>query len=323
MVDVSHAVRDPGGRVPCFGDADDGRVLPAGRERPATHDHLLWAAAALLGTDRPGDGLPSPEVAWNYGVGAWQRAREAPRAAAARSRAFRDGGIFVLAGNRGRAVVRCGDVGQNGNGGHAHNDLFSYELSYDRPVVVDPGTYVYTADPGARNRFRSTAAHSTVTVDEEEINPIRPGQLFRLRQVARPQVLSWEADDEGTRLVAAHDGYRRLPARVTHERSFELGRSSGTLAIRDRLTGTGEVVVRCRVHLAPDADPAPSSERSFELCGGDVALEFDGDGIEVTVEDGEVSPSYGVRVPAPVIVATVSGALPLRLGHRFSRRRPG
>jgi hypothetical protein len=323
MVDVSHAVRGPGGRTPCVGDADDGRVLPAGSARPATHDHLLWAAAALLGTARPSDGEPSPEVAWNYGVDAWLRAREAPPAPAARSRAFREGGIFVLAGGGGRAVVRCGDVGQNGNGGHAHNDLFSYELSYDRPVVVDPGTYVYTADPDARNRFRSTAAHSTVTVEEEEINPIRPGQLFRLRQVARPRVLSWEADDESTRLVAVHDGYRRLPARVMHERSFELGRSSGALAVRDSLTGSGEVVARCRVHLAPGADPVPASERSFELCGGSVALEFEGEGVGLEIEDGEVSPSYGVKVPAPVIVATVSGALPLRLGHRFTRRRPG
>ena len=45
-------------------------------------------------------------------------------------------------------VVRCGDVGQNGNGGHAHNDLLSYELC--RGIgrwSSTPGTYVYYGRP--------------------------------------------------------------------------------------------------------------------------------------------------------------------------------
>lgn len=323
MVDVSLAVRGPGGRIPAFGDADDGRVLPAGSRRGSTHDHLLWAAAGLLGTPRPGGGDPSPEVAWNFGLDAWARAREAPAPRRPRSRAFREGGVFVLAGDAARAVVRCGGVGQNGNGGHAHNDLLSYELSYDRPVVVDPGTYVYTADPEARNRFRSTAAHSTVTVDDEEINPIAPGELFRLRQLARPSVLRWEPGDARTTFAASHDGYRRLASGVVHERRFELESSSGELSVSDRLSGRGEAVARCRVHLAPGARPVAAGERAFSLCGGDVRLEFDGEGVALSVESGEFSPSYGVKEPAPVIVATVSGPLPLRFGHRFSREAGG
>ena len=319
MVGASLAVRGPGGRTPAFGDADDGRVLPASSRRSSTHDHLLWAAAGLLGTPRPADGEPAAEVAWNFGLEAWRRAADAPGAPAPRSIAFRDGGVYVLAGEAVRAAVRCGGVGQNGNGGHAHNDLLSYELSYDRPVVIDSGSYVYSADPAARNSFRSTAAHSTVVVDGEEINPIAPGELFRLRGLAQPTVLGWEAGEATTSLRASHDGYRRLDAGVIHERGFELDHATGELRVADLLRGSGDVAASCRVHLAPDTRPVAVSEHAFSLCDGAVELEFSGEGIEVAIEPGEISPSYGVREPAPVIVATVSGELPLRFGHRFSR----
>jgi hypothetical protein len=323
MVEVSLAVRQPGGRTPAIGDADDGRVLPATSFRRSTHDPLLWAAAGLLGTPRPTDGEPSAEVAWNFGLQAWSRTGAAPPPPAPRSVAFRDGGVYVLATPGVHAVVRCGGVGQNGNGGHAHNDMLSYELTYDRPVVVDPGSYVYTADPVARNRFRSTASHSTVVVDGEEINPIVASELFRLRQVARPSLLRWEVDASMTSMVAAHDGYRRLDPAVVHERGFELDAASAELRISDRLTGRGTVTARCLVHLAPDTRPTAIGGHAFSLCDGAVKLEFSGDGIEVGIEPGEVSPSYGVRESAPVIVARVSGKLPLRFSHRFTRGHGG
>ena len=106
---------------------------------------------------------------------------------------------------------------------------------------------------------------------------------------------------------------------MIHERGFELDHATGELRVADLLRGSGDVAASCRVHLAPDTRPVAVSEHAFSLCDGAVELEFSGEGIEVAIEPGEISPSYGVREPAPVIVATVSGELPLRFGHRFSR----
>ena len=50
----------------------------------------------------------------------------------------------------------------------------------ETPLVVDPGSYVYTADPAERNLFRSTSFHSTVSVGGAEQNDLSPFELFRL-----------------------------------------------------------------------------------------------------------------------------------------------
>jgi hypothetical protein len=318
MLEASRVLRHPDGRLPQFGDGDSGRVLPASFERRPTLDHLLWLGAAVLDEGRPIPGNPDSEVAWTLGVAAWQRLASAPEAAPPAPTAFPNGGIYVLRGGRAQVFVRCGDVGQNGNGGHAHNDLFSFELSYGMPLIVDAGTYVYTSDPAARNAFRSTAAHNTVAVAGTELNPIPEHELFRLRQVARPRVEVWEDLDRHARLVARHDGYLRLQPGVTHRRSFVLEREDNRLEVRDELLGRGEQSAESFVHLAPGTLLKRIGDRQFEFsCDSEtVTLVFWGTS-EVELVEGWVSVRFGVRERAPVLVARSSGALPLCFGYEL------
>lgn len=76
-------------------------------------------------------------------------------------------------------TVRCGEVGQNGNDGHAHNDQFSITLHIDgADIVVDSGTYLYTPLPESRNEFRSMAAHFTIQQeDNREQDPWHHGRV--------------------------------------------------------------------------------------------------------------------------------------------------
>jgi len=68
-------------------------------------------------------------------------------------------------------AIRCGSIGQNGNGGHAHNDNLSFELNVKgRDFIVDGGSYLYTPLPKIRNQFRSTSAHNTLAIDGLEQN---------------------------------------------------------------------------------------------------------------------------------------------------------
>jgi hypothetical protein len=319
MLVATRSLRHPDGRLPQIGDGDSGRVLPAGSRRQPQADHLLWLGAAIVGSERPDGDPPHEEVAWTLGMDAWRRASKLPEATKPDSRAFPDGGLFVMRSKQVQAVVRCGDVGQNGNGGHAHNDLLSFELSYGVTLVVDSGTYIYTSDPAARNSFRSTAAHNTVVVRKQEINPIVEHELFKLRQFAHPHVELWEELPDQIRLVARHDGYRRLEPSVMHRRTFSLERASSHLEVKDELLGHGTQEAESFVHLAPGTHVTRNGERRFELaCEGKViALTWWG-ASQVDLSEGWVSDRFGVRERGPVLIARAAGDLPLNFGYRFT-----
>jgi hypothetical protein len=319
MLATSRALRAPDGRIPQIGDGDSGRVLPAGFEREPTFDHLLWLGAAILDGSRPDDGWPHEEVAWTLGLEAWNQVQSLPLALEEKSQPFPLGGFFVMRGGSTHVVVRCGDVGQNGNGGHSHNDVLSFDLWHGVPVVVDSGTYVYTSDPAARNTFRSTASHNTVSVDRAEINPIVERDLFKLDQFARPRVELFEDGSDRVRLVASHDGFRRLEPPVVHRRAFSLDRGGGGLEVLDELLGEGEQRAESFLHLAPGTSVERIGDREFVLSRGEHATTlacWGTSGVKVT--EGWVSDRFGERRRATVLVADVHGPMPLRFGWRFA-----
>lgn len=78
-------------------------------------------------------------------------------------------GIYVFKSEECYLCFNASDNGQKGNAGHAHNDKLSFELFlHGECVFEDPGTYVYTALPELRDRFRSTKYHNTVYCGEEQ-----------------------------------------------------------------------------------------------------------------------------------------------------------
>ncbi|CCO48258.1 conserved hypothetical protein [Vibrio nigripulchritudo SOn1] len=59
--------------------------------------------------------------------------------------------------------IYSGDVGQKGNGGHAHADFGSYDLIIDgKDIAKDPGTFLYTASKKWRDIFRQDLHNSFV-----------------------------------------------------------------------------------------------------------------------------------------------------------------
>ena len=90
--------------------------------------------------------------------------------------AYPDFGLYLFRSKRLYLAVRCGPIGQNGNGGHAHNDQLSIELEIDgSAVIMDSGTYLYTPLPGHRNTYRSIAAHFAPRMGSKEPGDISIG----------------------------------------------------------------------------------------------------------------------------------------------------
>lgn len=118
--------------------------------------------------------------------------------------AYADFGLFLWRGERAFVSVRCGPIGCNGLGAHAHNDQLAVEIEIDGVAFVrDPGTFVYTPDLAARNRYRSAAAHF-VPKGEGEGEPARLDLgPFRLEDRAQARALRF-ADGE---FIGVHTGF--------------------------------------------------------------------------------------------------------------------
>ena len=69
---------------------------------------------------------------------------------------YKQFGLFVWRNEKEFLSIRCGPIGQNGYGGHAHYDQLSIECFTDNTWIArDPGTGTYTDDIETRNNFRS------------------------------------------------------------------------------------------------------------------------------------------------------------------------
>jgi len=169
------------------------------------------------------------------------------------SRAFPHAGWYIMRSNTNYMIISCGPNGQNGNGGHCHNDKLSFELCIDgEDIIVDPGTYVYTAEPEWRNKFRSAVYHNTVMVDDKEQNGFTAKNLFHVENNAMTKCLKWEIGDEIDLFIGEHCRYARFCRPVIHQREIKFHKKEGRLEIMDEFRGNGEHSLEWSLVLSPE-----------------------------------------------------------------------
>ena len=304
MIEYMTGVLTPRGEMPCLGDADDGRFMIAtdycSWRRPDPR-HLLAPCAILCERDDWKEISPRGSaweaVWWGLDVTSFVPGDQAPGdncqlypyAGVAVSRR-RDDGQYLL--------VENSIVGTHGFGNHKHNDQLSFEY-HDRgtPLIVDPGSYVYTSDFDARNLFRSTAYHNTLQVDGREQNEFKPEWLFRLFEKANPEHLKFEVSDGLAVYEGRYSGLSDDAEGASHWRRFTHDMNRAELAIVDRLSGN-EHALTWNFHLHPAVE-ATLDARSVTLKSGCHAWRLSWSHADLTpqLRDTWYSPSYGVREP--------------------------
>jgi uncharacterized heparinase superfamily protein len=202
---------------------------------------------------------------------------------------------------------------------HAHADLFGFEVSVDGVrLIVDTGVSEYRAGKW-RDFERSTRAHSTVSVDgrdqSECWNSFRVGErahVIRGRRFAGPEI-------EGA--TAAHDGYRRLHAPVTHTRQFTLIGGRACLIV-DLLDGQGTHGWETFLHAHPDAAITEHADGGWLFQRGAARLRVLAFGLgdprvtrgSLDPVQGWYAPEFGIRLPASVLTLSASGRVPATFG---------
>ena len=314
MFEFVQAYTRPDGSAPAVGDADDARLFQfSAREDFNDHRHALSIGALLFDRAdfRSATERFTQDALWLFGGEGFEKYQ---RLQSSRtpipSRDFPDGGYYVMRNEHAHVFIDAGDIGMDGRGGHGHNDTFSFELWCDgSPLIVDSGTYTYSADVYVRNEFRRTQAHNTLVVDKTEIAHFTG--LWSIRaDGSHPRVLTWDPSADHARLEAEHLAYLSLPSRISHRRSFELVQSPFSLMITDALEGSGSHLFESYLHFAPQV--------SIELAGAQKAIAKNENGrYIVTVSRGEFSleetwysRSYGVKERNRTLKISLNAILP-------------
>ena len=271
-------MRHPDGEIPLFNDAARNAV---------SHPSEMLGLGHELGWKQS----PQPPVGGHF---------------------FPDSGMLVWHGSAWTIFWDIGEIGPGYQSGHAHADTLSLECSVrGRRLFVDPGNYHYDHDD-IRRYDRSTAAHNTVCIDQENSSEV--WHIFRAGRRAKPLNTRVEFRATGLDASASHDGYDHLPGSPRHKRQLCLD-NAGTLGIRDRLSGSQPHAIEGGWLLDPCWSVRPQS-CGWELHNGETTVRVTITGSEklsLTTQKRPGHPEYGREIDSTRLVWQRDGMLPFEV----------
>jgi uncharacterized heparinase superfamily protein len=292
---------DSGGHFPRIGDDDDATALHFDGSR----DDWLHTVTALNRpeeSDRGDGGVEDRPSQLLHAIAGRTVQRRAPSGFFL----LREGGYTVMrepAGIGGCLVVLDhGPLGYLSIAAHGHADALAVWLHLDGiPVLVDSGTFAYGGDRSARDQFRGTPAHNTLSIGG--LSSSRMSGAFNWSRKANCTLVAF--DEKSWMVAAEHDGYLH-DAGVVHRREVRV--LSDRMEVRDELQGKARPLpVEIAWHLAPDLDAERTiygyrvsrAGRPVMTVEAKGPLEWSDGGSEGGVPSGWYSPAFGMRVPNP------------------------
>jgi hypothetical protein len=283
MLDYVASIMDVGGNVPNFGDADDAiiaRLDPA----PDVHVYRSLLATGAVVFDRPAfaakAGTFDDKSRWLLGDRAAETfaSLSASPAAAPPRREFPVAGYYVLGHgfdtpSEVRIVADAGRLGYLSIAAHGHADALSFTLSAaGEELLIDPGTFAYHTQKQWRDYFRGTSAHNTLRIDGQD-QSVGAGNFLWLSH-APVRVLEFVTGAQSDRLVAEHDGYRRLADPVTHRRELLLDHATRSVTVVDEIFCRASHTVEMFWHFAEGCEVTLEGNRATAR-KGDVQLSLE------------------------------------------------
>lgn len=277
-----------------FGDDDEGRAVTLGNEA----NYVQSVAAAIHGFTHQTGQLPQADDFRSIFFGA-PKARGLDHTGL---KTFSDGGLSVWRGTMADRTVELtldhGPLGYLSIAAHGHADALALNLWIDgKPIIVDPGTWLYGSGGAWRDWLRSTPAHNTLNIDGQSQSVMSGSFNWSLKA----NTILERTDDQPNVLRARHDGYKGRFG-VEHQRTLEW--SPDGIEVLDRLLGDER-----------------EAEIVFQLANGLTAKQAD----NVVHVYCDRQPLLSIAFPDARIKIRSGGAKPGQGGWvstRFGQRRP-
>lgn len=195
--------------------------------------------------------------------------------------------------NRGlfKLIFNHAEIGPSYQPGHAHADTLSFELSIgEERIFVNSGTSCY-GNSLKRQKERSTAAHNTVVINNQDSSEVWDG--FRVAKRAKVFNVINEKLKNFTVFEAHHDGYARLYSGLTHKRKIKL--DNETVEISD-FVNSKKYPVFVNYYLHPFIKVHEVNQRELILntsSNRQLTIKSTGD---IKVEASEWHPQFGMAV---------------------------
>jgi hypothetical protein len=221
----------------------------------------------------------------------------------------------------------------------SHADQLHVDLWWQGVNVArDAGTYLYNAVLPWDNALATAFVHNTLTLDGQD-QMVRAGRFLWL-DWAQAKILIQEVDEEGDirRIVAEHNGYRHLGA--VHQRTLEATRvgwrvTDAVLPVDGVKNRSHEVRISwllpgCEWEALPESKlhiTGPSFHFDLQISGvTDLGLVRAGECLLGNIESdptwGWFSPTYSVKQPALMVIATASSPLPIEIITEWKFNKP-
>jgi len=238
------SILDKNGNFPIIGDDDDGYLLKLWLGSHNNLISLLNTGAILL--DCSAFILENARLdqktfilLGNGSIQKWAELRKNKTGSKQNSRYFVNAGLAVIRDNdQGKNILfvgNCGPLGLMPMASHGHADALSFWVSVDgKPMMIDPGTYVYHGGGLWRTYFRSTSAHNTIKIDGLDQSKIISEFMFdNFYKILDADL---KENEEGYLWTAGHDGYMKIKDPVFHRRNVLYKKREKLIVIDDHLT---------------------------------------------------------------------------------------
>jgi len=312
------ALTDPEtGRTPNLGANDGAYILPLTYLPVDDYRPVLDAAAkAFLEEDLYGNPNLTEMADWF----------ELSPSPATDSKVPQATDMLRLEGENQRAFIHVAQyVDRPSHADQLHVDLWWQGFN----IAMDPGTYSYNASPPWDNAFSSTQFHNTPTLDDRD-------QMTRISRFlwldwAQGEITAVENNDVGAlrRVSTEHNGYRKQGAFIKRT----LITTADGWQVDDEFLPTGKRHQKTHqmtlTWLMPDWDWHFITKKTLRISTPEIIITIEIDGAESLhlFRGGKrlagellpkptwawIAPTYGIKAPALLLMASASGPLPLTL----------